>query len=237
MQEIIGLLGVKGAGKDTAAAVLMKNFEFQRVAFADALYEEVADAFGVTVQFLGNRDTKELPQDEFRLLNCTNSGFVETVMDIAEEQEKFIDVTTPLSARWVLQLWGTEFRRIREGHDSYWLDRVDEIISANPDINYVITDVRFINEAKYVANKNHQAEHASSRSEGRNVRVRRLELEASEAKERALNGTASHFSEVELLGYPVDFEAFNEDGRPEVLANALINWYSALKAGSISTAA
>jgi hypothetical protein len=220
MQQIIGLLGVKGAGKDTAAAVLIEKFGFQRVAFADALYRETADAFGATVEFLGNRDTKESPLDELKLLNCTNSGFVETALDIAKEQGMVVDVTTPLSPRWVLQLWGTEYRRIREGHDSYWLDRVDEVICDHPTVNFVVTDVRFINEAKYITNK----------KKGRLVRVRRPVLEAREAKERASKGTAAHRSEVELLTYPTDLEAINEEGKPESLENALIGWYSYLKA-------
>jgi hypothetical protein len=220
MQQVIGLLGVKGAGKDTAAAILIEKFGFQRVAFADALYREAAEAFGVTVEFLGNRDTKESPLDELKLLNCTSSGFVETALDIAKEQGLEVDVTTPLSPRWVLQLWGTEFRRIREGHDSYWLDRVDDVIRANPTINFVVTDVRFTNEAEYITKK----------KKGRLVRVRRPVLEAREAKERAAKGTAAHRSEVELLTYPTDLEAINEEGKPESLGAALIGWYTYLKA-------
>jgi hypothetical protein len=220
MQQVIGLIGVKGAGKDTAAAILIEKFGFQRVAFADALYREVAEAFGVTVEFLGNRDTKETPLDELKLLNCTNSGFVETALDIAKEEGLDVDVTTPLSPRWVLQLWGTEFRRIREGHDSYWLDRVDDIIRANPTINFVVTDVRFTNEAKYITIK----------KKGRLIRVRRPVLEEREAKERAAKGTAAHRSEIELLNYPTDLVAINEEGKPETLASSLIDWYTFQKA-------
>lgn len=220
MQEVIGLIGVKGAGKDTAAVVFIKQFGFQRVAFADALYQEAADAFGVTVEFLNNRDTKESPLDSLKLLNCSSSGFVATALDVARDQGLEIDVRTPLSPRWVLQLWGTEFRRIREGHDSYWLDRVDEVIAANPATNFVVTDVRFINEAKYI----------SSKAAGRLVRIRRPVLEAREAQNRAVNGTAAHVSEIELLNYPTDLEAKNEEGKPEALNEALIGWYSYRKA-------
>jgi hypothetical protein len=220
MQEVLGLIGVKGAGKDTAALVFIEQFGFQRVAFADALYQEAADAFRVTVEFLNNRDTKESALDELKLLNCTSSGFVETALEVAKLQGLEIDVRTPLSPRWVLQLWGTEFRRIREGHDSYWLDRVDEVIAANPDTNFVVTDVRFINEAKYI----------SAKPKGRLIRVRRPVLEAREAQNRALNGTAAHVSEVELLNYPTDLEATNEEGKPDLLGQALIDWYSYRKA-------
>lgn len=216
MQEVIGLIGVKGAGKDTAALVFIEEFGFQRVAFADALYQEAADAFGVTVEFLNNRDTKESALDELKLLNCTSSGFVETAMEVAEQQGLAVDVRTPLSPRWVLQLWGTEFRRIREGHDSYWLDRVDEVIAANPASNFVVTDVRFINEAKYI----------SAHPKGKLVRIRRPVLELREAQNRAANGTAAHVSEVELLNYPTDLEATNEEGKPGVLGKSLVGWYT-----------
>lgn len=216
MQEVLGLIGVKGAGKDTAATIFIEKFGFQRVAFADALYREVAEAFGVTVEFLGNRDTKEVPQDELKLLNCTNSGFVTTALEIAEEEGLELDVRTPLSPRWVLQLWGTEFRRIREGHDSYWLDRVNDIIRANPTINFVVTDVRFINEATYICNI----------LGGKLIRIRRPVLEAREAQARAENGTAAHRSEVELLTYPTDLEAVNVEGEMGSLASALVNWYT-----------
>jgi len=219
-QEVVGLIGVKGAGKDTGAAILIKFLGFRRVAFADALYRETADSFGVTVDFLGNRDTKETPLPELALRNCTTPGFIDTAFAVAGEKGIELDLDTPLSPRWVLQRWGTEFRRIREGHDSYWLDRVDEVIAANPDTNFVVTDVRFKNEANYI----------TAVRKGRLVRVRRPVLEAREAQDRIIKGTAAHVSEVELLTHPTDLEAINEEGRPEALANTLIGWYTGQKA-------
>jgi hypothetical protein len=214
-QQVIGLIGVKGAGKDTAAVTFIKKFGFTRVAFADALYREVAEAFGVTVEFLNNRDTKETALDELKLQNCSNPGFVETALEVAETQGLRLNPQTPLSPRWVLQLWGTEFRRIREGYDSYWLDRVDEVILANPDKNFVVTDVRFINEAQYISKKR----------KGRLIRISRPTLEAREALDRKTNGTAAHRSEVELLAYPTDLVAVNEEGQPGRLDAVIVSWY------------
>lgn len=215
-QQVIGLIGVKGAGKDTAAVIFIEKFGFTRVAFADALYREVADAFGVTVAFLNNRDTKETALEELKLINCTNPGYVETVLDNAQAQGLVLDVHTPLSPRVVLQLWGTEFRRIREGHDSYWLDRVDEVILANPTKNFVVTDVRFINEAKYISQK----------LKGLLIRISRPVLEAREAKAREAKGTAAHRSEIELLTYPTDLTAVNEEGNPGSLDAVIVSWYA-----------
>ncbi len=56
---LIGLMGKAGAGKDTLAAQLAP-LGFARVAFADALYEEVASAYGVTVELLREHKDEDL---------------------------------------------------------------------------------------------------------------------------------------------------------------------------------
>jgi hypothetical protein len=205
MQQIIGLLGAKGAGKDTAASHLVSTCDFIRVAFADKLYREVAEAFGVTVELLGRRDTKESDLAEFSLRNCSDPSFVQCV---AEElgttvTEDFL--AKPRSPRFIMQLWGTEYRRKR-GVDSYWLDQVAAIMDADPARSYVVTDVRFPNEALFIKARN-----------GMLVRVRRPELELREAVSRAANGTAAHPSETAMLNYPVDAEVQNPEGSPQTL--------------------
>ena len=42
---IIGLTGAAGNGKDNVADILVEEHRFQRIAFADCLYEEVSTAF------------------------------------------------------------------------------------------------------------------------------------------------------------------------------------------------
>lgn len=209
MQQIIGLLGAKGAGKDTAAAHLVATRGFVRAAFADKLYREVAEAFGVTVEFLGHRDTKETDLTELSLLNCSDKAFVNCVFEELAVSGSIADLEAPRSPRFIMQLWGTEYRRKR-GVDSYWLDQVSAIMAANPGKSFVVTDVRFPNEAKFISVRG-----------GQLVRIRRPELEAIEAQNRAANGTSAHPSETAMLNYAVDAEALNPEGQPDVLYQSI----------------
>ena len=207
---VIGLLGAKGCGKDTAAKFLVDELGYKRAAFADALYQEVADAFGISVEFLGNRDTKETELPSLCLDKCKDLRFGYCVMrhekkTLKSDPDAWL---RPRSPRSILQLWGTEYRRrgipgVCPGKDSYWLDIVAGVIATSPDASFVITDVRFKNEMQLVEDFG-----------GSSARVRRLELEAREAHERAVNGCAAHASETELLKVVVDRELFNVEGKP-----------------------
>jgi hypothetical protein len=231
MIRLIGLLGAKGSGKDTLAQFLIERLGFVRISFADALYQEVAQAYGVSVEFLGKRDTKETPLPELKLANCKDENFVHIALQAVKVGSLEEELQVPRSPRWTLQLWGTEYRRkgsrsqicttprpplgsplLRElGAETYWLDKVASLIKANPDARYVITDVRFLNEAAMVRDFG-----------GVLIRVRRPLLEQREAAAReAGTSTALHPSETELVNYPVDSETFNSEGRPEGLLEGL----------------
>lgn len=213
MRQIVGLIGTRGAGKDTAAAHLVAN-GWVRVAFADALYQEVARAFGVSVEFLNHRDTKERPLPQLALKHCPDPRFVavalkatgicRAVRQAYGQPRKAMPagvfrrlkkvLTQPRSPRWILQLWGTEYRRRLDG-DDYWRQRVAALITAAPNHNFVVTDVRFINEAMLL--KQYGATLA---------RVIRPSL-AGGADPALL-----HVSEREMLSYPTDYEVVNEEG-------------------------
>lgn len=206
---LIGLLGAKGCGKDTVAKHLISQYGFYRIGFADALYQEVSDAFGVTPEFLGNRDTKESPLRELALANCKETGFVSAFCkEKGLNSQDPVDLAEFRSPREILQLWGTEFRRA--DNDNYWLDIVENILTSNPDNNFVITDVRFPNEATWVAHNN-----------GVLGRILRPVIDQKEAENRASNGTASHPSEVALLTWPVSFTLVNNEGGIEDLYRQL----------------
>lgn len=211
MRKVVGLLGVKGSGKDTCAKFLVDEFGFRRVGFADALYQEVADAFGVTVEFLGNRETKETPLPQLSLAKCKDADFVRCFAEeVGWDLSSGAFLSEPNSPRHVLQLWGTEYRR-RRGIDSYWLDKVKELIDSEPQTNFVVTDVRFSNEFNFIGSMG-----------GKRIRVRRPELEAKEEAERSRAGRAAHPSETELLGKPTDAEVHNVEGRPESLREGIV---------------
>lgn len=228
---ILGLLGVKGCGKDTAAQYLAQAGAgslahgiaepFVRIGFADALYLEVARAYGVSGEFLGNRDTKETALPELALANCADRAFVHVLAALENVELEPCEgpqsdtvlafLHKPRSPRFTLQLWGTEYRRrTRHGRDGYWLEQVAEALRAQPERHFVITDVRFENEARFI-----------EQAGGLLVRIRRPALEAREALERARRGTAAHPSETELLERKVHAEIVNEEGAPDSLRQGL----------------
>lgn len=236
MRMVIGMVGAKGSGKDTCAAVLVKELGFKRVAFADKLYKEAADAYGVSVAFLGNRDTKETDLAALSLERCTNLHFVEVALETAvtskpvrasalsvlsgngylphvSRRRARQALKAARSPRWVLQLWGTEYRRkSKYGWDSYWLDVIRALVNAEPEANFVITDVRFNNEGDYV----------ELELGGVLYRTRRPALEAREAAERAAKGRAAHPSETEMLNRKVSVELVNREGMLDELREQLL---------------
>lgn len=212
--RIVGLLGIRGAGKDTCALSLVNACGFTRAAFADSLYQEVAEAFGVSVEFLANRDTKETPLAELALQNCKNPDFIRVVLQMhGYAYKRRWVMRMKRSPRWVLQYWGTEYRRrSQHGTDSYWLDKVAALMDSRPESSFVITDVRFVNEARFILEKG-----------GVLVRIRRESLEHKAEEERRLKkGAGSHSSETELLGFPVWRELFNLEGNPGALESATL---------------
>ena len=145
--RLIALHGKAGAGKDTFADRLVEAHGFVKRGFADALYEEVATAFGVGAGWLRDRDRKEKGQDLLRIARCYDVGFVEWARAAGHNG---LDVRSP---RWILQQWGTGYRRSQK--DNYWLEKMDGLMAeevgfhAHP-AGLVIPDCRFLNEAWWV---------------------------------------------------------------------------------------
>lgn len=131
--KLVALCGLHGAGKDTVADALPA----QKFAFADTLYREVAEAFGVTVAELKCRDTKEVALRSLRLARCANDGFL--YFNGSENWE------APRSTRWVLQRWG-DYRRASD--PDYFIKKCRADVVEHREV--VITDCRFPNEAAMV---------------------------------------------------------------------------------------
>lgn len=143
--KIIAFTGKAGVGKDTAADHLVAKHGFVKRGFADPLYEEVAYAFGVTVERLKARDTKETMVDWLTLRTCYEPTFVAMILN---SHEKELD--TWCSPRYVLQKWGTEYRRGQS--DRYWLERMASFRVGEhyESRDIAIPDCRFENEAQWV---------------------------------------------------------------------------------------
>ncbi len=124
---IIGVCGLIGSGKGTVADILVEEYNFKKISFADKLKDAVSTLFGWPRHLLEgdtseSRIWRERP-DEFW----------------SSETGRFI---TP---RLVLQEFGTEC--MRQGFfDGIWVSIVKQQILADPYTNWVIPDTRFPNE-------------------------------------------------------------------------------------------
>ena len=121
---IIGLSGYARSGKDTVAKTLIERYGYTRVAFADKIRDIVWDANPI------------LKDNEFKVQGVVNAyGW-----DVAKTQ--FPEL------RRLLQAVGVAAR----DHlgDDVWISAA--VKDLDPDKDYVITDVRFQNEANIIKN-------------------------------------------------------------------------------------
>lgn len=214
---LLGLSGIRSAGKDTIAGIMIKEHGFSRIAFADPLYTETAAAFGVPVSKLRDRENKEVKQSYLGLSNCTDKDFV------CVAQTAGLDMGSN-SPRAILQTWGTEYRRWSVyGHDQYWIDKVYDLLASDPISDFIIPDCRFISEVAMVKSLG-----------GYHLRVRRPAIESAWAADEH----SQHLSETELLNELVSYEFFNQENFIDGLGSQVISAIDQLRrehtAGSYS---
>lgn len=129
---IIGLCGAQGVGKDTIGDILVSEYGFTKITFASALKDVVS------ILFSWPRDLLEGITEESRLWR-------ETVNEYWSEKTG-VSGFTPRKA---LQYVGTDLLR-RQLYDNIWVNivenKINMLLSLNPETNIVITDCRFINE-------------------------------------------------------------------------------------------
>ncbi len=171
---VLGLAGQARSGKDTVAAYLAKKYGFIPFSFSDALYTEVAEAYGLRDDvpyredaphiserdMLRSRAHKEVPTERLALKNCDYSPFYCLAADLLDPALNLGGEAVfhaPLSPRQVLQWWGTEFRRAQD--PDYWLKQATAWLNRVRDgVDYpehrpqffVNTSVRFPNEQEWV---------------------------------------------------------------------------------------
>lgn len=129
---LVAFSGLKGSGKDTAAKVLVDEYGFTRIAFANALRKALLILDPWIPAHSGGYQL--LPLSEL----IADAGWDWSKNNIPE-------------VRRLMQVFGTEVGRMLFG-ENVWVDVLKKQFPDlnSPDTRYVITDCRFINEAKFV---------------------------------------------------------------------------------------
>ena len=122
---IIGIMGAVGSGKDTCGDYLASTHEFRKVAFAKRVKDVAHAAFG------WDRELLEGATAESRAWR------------------ERVDPVWGFSPRHALQKIGTEMFRAHLDAD-IWVKAVRNELTASPEQNFVITDVRFENEVDMI---------------------------------------------------------------------------------------
>lgn len=184
MQEIIGITGWKGHGKDTLAKMICEfSPSWNIVHFADPLKRMSGEIFGLSESQLHDPILKE---EEFstpvRMDDYLDKMSLATSLNLLPLGK------VARCPRHVLQFFGTDY--VRSVCPSYWLDQFDSDIS---EMNYIVVpDLRFLNEAELLKSKYYAFF----------VRVERLGVEKN----------TEHLSEREISQIEVDLDLLTVTG-------------------------
>ena len=133
---IIGLTGLKQSGKTTAGKMLAEELQGMEVSFAEPIRKFISENFGY------KEETKEDP-----------IGFLDhcpITDNYNRHGARYPDQITP---RYLMQTLGTEWGRDMI-HPELWVlllhRRLDMLAAHRPLSVFIVSDLRFDNEAKYI---------------------------------------------------------------------------------------
>lgn len=146
---IIGISAKANSGKDLVGDYLVSKYGYKKVKFADKLKDILSICLSIPREKLEDHEYKETTLPEswwvFEIPNTDRGVTVYPYLKYKEEyNEKFLVKVTP---RWLLQRIGTDCFRCVISPD-FWVNAL--FCSMEEGNNYVITDVRFPNEADMV---------------------------------------------------------------------------------------
>lgn len=166
---IIGCIGVGQSGKDEFAKIAVKEFNATRVAFADAVKEEVSEFLKENNIPFEDRNLWGDGPDKEELFNFHHFTIKE-LDDIIEPYVEIIGESKYVSFRSLLQVWGTDYRRSQD--ENYWIKKglakcretggpytpfgmtsiqyMEHLKEKQKNQIYAISDVRFLNETKAI---------------------------------------------------------------------------------------
>lgn len=138
LPKLIAISGWKGAGKDTAGLHLMAEYKYRPISFAYELKNMVAEAYNVHRFWMDDRTKKDMPLMNMPVI--PTDPFSQAVHEMLKD-ELSSGYWTP---RALCILEGSIKRSV---HANYWVKKVVENVMSDPFNNYVITDMRYANEA------------------------------------------------------------------------------------------
>ena len=141
--KIIGFRGKKGVGKNFVASLTKEvlnqaSIDVSEGAFAACLKNFCTDALGLSHSQCHGTDTEK---NSFTRYSWSSMpGFV---------LEKYPEKSGNMTAREIMQVFGTEFIRESFGRD-VWTNALYRSILASDSQYYLVTDVRFENECEII---------------------------------------------------------------------------------------
>ena len=195
MPLIIGFGYKARRGKDTACNAIIEalgaKVDVRKYAFADALREEIEKEIYYITEIHG-----DTPAQAIQYL-CSWAG-------VPYDHYAVADAVYPHGKQRALtQWWGTEYRRAQD--PDYWVKQLAAKIAADAPAVAVISDVRFLNEFRFIAANG-----------GYNVRVDRPGFEIADGQH--------HISEVGLDALPAwewDDVLINDGDEQQLKADAV----------------
>jgi hypothetical protein len=150
---LIGLIGVKGSGKDAVADIIQRHLKSNRLAFADKIKEVCAKEFKLDKSFFHDQVLKEA-----ELKNPEALGYVRCleIMDsfdinsslLTIDQINYIGVLSQIilkTPRQIMQVVGTELLRYFDNDVHVKTIKLDKLAGTN-----IVTDVRMPNELRHL---------------------------------------------------------------------------------------
>lgn len=196
--DVVALHGLPGAGKDTVADFLVSNYGFRKAAFADALYRQVAESFGVKEEELRSREWKTTPQNLLSA-RCSDCASYRAVLE-----NHGTDMQAPQTSRFHLRMWAHEYRRMID--PMYWVSELNQTLLQYKSSSIVIPDLRYRHtEAPFLT--------SFARRTNREFNVIELVADFSEQ--------AGHVSDDRLFDHQITTTIQNVAGKPEVMLGAV----------------